>query len=298
MLRGKLWDDLTFGPTRRRRSMLRRLAALDRLDRLDRIGGPGRPGRRSDVPRRVMVGLTTMAVVLAVVVVTLEREWGVQVDRDGFHRRAALGAPPAVATGVGTFRFVATQRTSPDSPVAYDPCRPVDIVINDTLAPSGTEGMVETSVADVAAATGLHLRVIGRTDEPASADRPSQDLARYGSGWSPAIVGWTSPADVPRLAGRVAGVGGSTQWAGSMTATNRFVTGTVWLDAPQLADILRRPQGPAQVRAIVLHELGHLVGLDHVDDPAELMYEENVGVLGYGPGDREGLAALGSGSCA
>jgi hypothetical protein len=37
--------------------------------------------------------------------------------------------------------------------------------------------------------------------------------------------------------------------------------------------------------------------LDHVDDPSELMYDRNVGLTEFGPGDREGLAALGSGSC-
>ena len=34
-----------------------------------------------------------------------------------------------------------------------------------------------------------------------------------------------------------------------------------------------------------------------VDDTAELMYADNVGLLEFGPGDREGLAALGRGRC-
>jgi hypothetical protein len=32
-------------------------------------------------------------------------------------------------------------------------------------------------------------------------------------------------------------------------------------------------------------------------DPGELMHADNVGRLALGPGDREGLAALGSGRC-
>jgi hypothetical protein len=39
------------------------------------------------------------------------------------------------------------------------------------------------------------------------------------------------------------------------------------------------------------------VGLDHVEDPGELMYADNVGRVTLGPGDRRGLAALGSGQC-
>lgn len=295
MLRGKLRDDLTLGPARRRRAMMRRLAELDRLDR---AGDAWRPARRSDLPRRVTVALTTTAVVAVASTVALERQWGIQVDLNGFHRRTALGAPPDVASGVGTFRFVATQPNRPEVPVAYDPCRPVEIVVNDAQAPPGTEGLVEAAAADVASATGLQLTILGTTDEGASPDRPTEDYARYGRGWSPVVIGWTSPTEIPRLAGRVAGIGGSSRWGASITATTRFVTGEVWLDAPQLTQVMARPEGAAEVRAIVLHELGHLVGLDHVNDPRELMYEENVGMLDFGPGDREGLAALGSGSCA
>jgi predicted Zn-dependent protease len=71
----------------------------------------------------------------------------------------------------------------------------------------------------------------------------------------------------------------------------------VALDAPQLTEVMARDAGGEQVRAILMHELGHLVGLDHVDDPGELMYAESVGTLGFGAGDREGLASLGSGRC-
>ena len=70
------------------------------------------------------------------------------------------------------------------------------------------------------------------------------------------------------------------------------------LDTPVLTTILSRPDGEAEVRAIVMHELGHVVGLAHVDDPRELMYADNVGQKAFGPGDLTGLAALGRGRCA
>lgn len=46
-----------------------------------------------------------------------------------------------------------------------------------------------------------------------------------------------------------------------------------------------------------MHELAHVVGLDHVDDPTQLMYAENSGQLDFGAGDRAGLALLGTGEC-
>ncbi len=76
-----------------------------------------------------------------------------------------------------------------------------------------------------------------------------------------------------------------------------YVTGGVTLDSASFAAMRQRPDGPALQRAIVLHELGHLVGLAHASDQTELMNADNDGRLDYGPGDREGLAKLGAGPC-
>ncbi|MBI3649388.1 MAG: matrixin family metalloprotease, partial [Actinobacteria bacterium] len=48
---------------------------------------------------------------------------------------------------------------------------------------------------------------------------------------------------------------------------------------------------------VLMHELGHIVGLDHVKDPNEVMFESRVlpgaAVDDWGPGDLEGLHLLG-----
>jgi hypothetical protein len=102
---------------------------------------------------------------------------------------------------------------------------------------------------------------------------------------------------MPDLAGRTAGVAGSSGERHDFSGKLRYVTGMVALDAPQLKEVLVGSESPARVRVVILHELGHLVGLDHVNDPGELMYSDNVGVLEFGPGDRQGLAILGRGDC-
>ena len=77
-----------------------------------------------------------------------------------------------------------------------------------------------------------------------------------------------------------------------------YVTGTVSLDAGRMPEILAIRDGEETARAIVLHELGHLVGLTHVDDPDQLMYPEARGeVADFAAGDLTGLAALGRGAC-
>ena len=76
------------------------------------------------------------------------------------------------------------------------------------------------------------------------------------------------------------------------------MTGQVMLDAPQLAESATHPGGDVIARSIVLHEVGHLVGLQHVEDATQLMFPEaQEGVTDLGAGDLTGLAELGRGAC-
>jgi hypothetical protein len=61
--------------------------------------------------------------------------------------------------------------------------------------------------------------------------------------------------------------------------------------------MLARPDGAKLVRAVMMHELGHVVGLAHVHDVRELMNPKTVGRTSFGPGDLEGLAELGAARC-
>jgi hypothetical protein len=71
----------------------------------------------------------------------------------------------------------------------------------------------------------------------------------------------------------------------------------VLLDAPDLAAILAAPDGYARARAVLVHEVAHVIGLDHVDDAGELM-APTMGVrTGLGPGDLAGLARVGQVAC-
>ncbi len=70
-----------------------------------------------------------------------------------------------------------------------------------------------------------------------------------------------------------------------------FVTGIVVLDT-EAYDRMEVTGETTAERLILAHELGHVLGLDHVDDIGELMNAEYVGQNGFGPGDREGLKQL------
>lgn len=76
------------------------------------------------------------------------------------------------------------------------------------------------------------------------------------------------------------------------------VSGAVSLDAAQIRARLAEPAGGAIARAAILHELGHVVGLAHVNGPTQLMYPEVQHLLAdFGPGDLAGLSRLGTGEC-
>jgi hypothetical protein len=211
-------------------------------------------------------------------------------------RRDPLGTPPPAPAGVGGYRFMAHLPGQPDVPVAYDPCRPIHVVVSNASAPPGADRLLREAIREVSRATGLVFIIDGATDELPSNKRPVQDR-RYGDRWSPVLVAWTTPAQDPRLGGRVAGIGGSAAGNGGGTGGPRFLTGAVSLDVPAISKILARPDGHQQARAIVMHELGHLVGLAHVPDPRELMYPKNSGQVTFGDGDLRGLHELGLGRC-
>ncbi|MGY1848095.1 matrixin family metalloprotease [Blastococcus sp. SYSU DS1021] len=207
-----------------------------------------------------------------------------------------LGSPPAPPAAGGAHAYAALQEDGV-TPVAYDPCREIHYVLRPAAAPPGTEELVHDAVTGISEVTGLRFVFDGYTDEPMGGQRAPFQPDRYGDRWAPVLIGWQTEAEDPTLAGDVVGAAGST--AVSLGDGPRvYVTGTVSLDAGQAPRLLAEPGGAAAVRSVVLHELGHLVGLSHVDDDRELMYPEaRRAVAEFADGDRTGLAALGRGPC-
>jgi hypothetical protein len=289
-------DRLLLGPVRRRRGTERRMRALDRQYAEWAQGGrSGRRQRGRSVDRTSWVSLAvTFAACVGMVVAVpsllpepLRDLVGLGPDR--------LAERPAVS-GSGTFAFLGHQPGDPGEAVAYDPCRPIRVRINPDGAPEGGPDLVRRAMAEVEEATGLVLQYDGT-----STKRPQWEstyvptfLGRIQA--APVLVAWADEDEVPQVAGDVAGIGGSVAVT-EPDGVVRYITGGVTLDAEDFDEIASRPDGEAEMRAIVLHELGHLVGLAHVEDPRELMNGDNIGLRDFGTGDRLGLAALGAGSC-
>lgn len=208
-----------------------------------------------------------------------------------------LGQPAPLRRG-GSFAFERIQPGTDDDPVTWDPCRTIHVVVADEAMPDRAEGIVEEALAALSEATGLRIEVEGPTDEPAAEERAPVQPDRYGDRWAPVLVAWTDPTTVPALDGDTGGLGGAVAVAPPGGGPEVYVTGRLLLDAPQMADALRTDGGRDLVRAVALHELGHVVGLAHVDDAGQLMHPEGqTGVRTYGFGDLAGLTEVGRGPC-
>jgi len=287
-----------------RRELQRDLRTFEKLDGLDadshQVHRPeGAPvplprGQYQSRPRErrehgpVVPGLLVVAVIVTGVFLLDPSDSGRRLrELTGFDDR--LGDRVA-ADGDGAYAFATTQPGS-EEPVSWNPCRPIRYVVNPDGAPDTWETLVEDSVADVAQASGFRFEDTGTSEERDFDDR-TEGLGRP----QPVLIGWADDQEVPRLAGDVAGLGGSTyvERAGHRT----YITGSITLDTDLFAELDDERDGQDLMRAIITHELGHVVGLDHVDDSDELMFEDNVGQTELGPGDRKGLALLGAVDCA
>lgn len=199
----------------------------------------------------------------------------------------------------GSYAFLARDRAG--APTRFDPCRPVRFVINPAGAPAGAVEEVREAFRRLGDVLGMTFVDDGLTTEThvriGNGTRLSYQPARYGSGrWAPVLLSWVSAKDEPILAGNVLGYGGSTSyWTSS--SDQAYVTGEVVLDRDE--SLVRPGFGAGLSRGnLELHEIAHVVGLDHVADRNEIM---NPSVTdrspdGYGAGDRAGLAQLGAGA--
>lgn len=212
---------------------------------------------------------------------------------------APLAAPAPAPSGTGGFKLLEYQDDSSGVPVRWDPCRPVHYVVRSAGAPPGGQLALDRAVQQIEHITGLRFSYDGDTSEAPSVSRPAQDPARYGNRWSPVLVAWTDPAEYPNMKG-FAGLAGPDAVSGTSPGHRRYVSGVVYLNREHLSEVATWGDGQERIDAVVLHELGHLIGLDHVDDPGELMYRTPTAQAheeGFEEGDRRGLAALSGGPC-
>lgn len=319
---GRWTDALLLVEPRRRRRVSRLVRRLERLERTGMRGGP-RDDRVADpVPaiagdrghRRAAAAVAVLVVILGGVLVSSLLGGGVG-DGDGsggFADRPADAADsplgePSRGSGAGdseAFAFMAVQEGEADEPVTYDPCVPIHLVVDPRTMVEDGMTLLDEALERVRDATGLVFVVDGLVEEDSAgagagaeaAPAEGDDLRGQDGGWAPVTVTWSDAEASPKLDDEVAGYAGSASV--ERDGHRWFVTGSVVLDGPQLEKILDSRGGWRSARAVLMHEVGHLVGLDHVDAPGQLMQPEGDDeITDWGAGDLTGLAAVGTGRC-
>jgi hypothetical protein len=182
----------------------------------------------------------------------------------------------------------AFSRVEDGQPVRW--CAPeIRLLINDSQAPAGALKDFRQAMAQVSAASGIRLQIVGNTDLIAD----STSHLRAGDPYPEVLVSWARPHESDLMA---AGASGVTTANPARTAEGmRLVTGAVIFNTDH--DALYRPGfGEGMTRGnLYLHELIHLLGLGHVDSD-ELM-AATIGAdtpAGLSAGDRDGLRVAGS----
>lgn len=174
--------------------------------------------------------------------------------------------------------------------VRWNPCASIHYRVNTKYAPSGALVDTKAAVARISAVTGMKFVYDGSTKQiPTTRSEPTADL----------VIAWAKPgkgtgrSDLLPGHGTV-GVGGyNAAWYGEVTNL-QIESGFVVLDTASN----KFPSGFKDRKygtrgTLLLHELGHSVGLEHVNDKKQLMYPRMADYGSYGAGDRAGLQKVG-----
>jgi hypothetical protein len=167
----------------------------------------------------------------------------------------------------------AVLETDGGQPVTYSSCKLIQVAVYPEGGPPDAEQLVREAVDQVRAVTGLDIVVIGAFGGHAPNWNFEAAPVTYED---PVSVSWQDGDAIAQLTDEI---------AGTIALSRDFYQ--------QLAST----GDHAEELAVLLHEFGHVMGRDHVDWSAELMYRYNIGKTEYGAGDLEGLRFLGRGPC-
>ena len=209
--------------------------------------------------------------------------------RSADHAFAVVPAYTAAgsATSWAPFRTTARYR--------MDPCQVVGYRVNLTLASSGALADVKEAVARVHQASGITFRYLGTTKAlpPSTAGWPAGTTL---------VIGWARPAQTDwNMTGSLLGMGGVVRWTSADDAAGpvrRISQGGVLLDSTEAVG--KGFTGAQRRGKLLLHEIGHSVGLGHVAAKTQRMNPmiDRTSTSRWGAGDLRGMNRLGlAGGC-
>jgi hypothetical protein len=209
---------------------------------------------------------------------------------DSAEHKATTLATAAGPVDLASYSFLRHDRHG--APERWDPCTPIDVVVNLDHAPPAAEAWITVALLRMSDATGVEWRLLGGTDEWYGTDigeRPGVDVARYGERWAPILIHWDpelqSRPEHAQFRHGMHGVVSVTVDSGrAVTVSGAVVLGP---DAST---------GPRDLVGYTTHLLGNVFGLGPSSEPGNVMHRGRT-AAGWGPGDLEGFRQLRAGGC-
>ncbi len=166
--------------------------------------------------------------------------------------------------------------TSDFTPTRRNPCAPIDVFYDTTNQQLDLTETIRSALAQASAASGVPMQLVG-----AGRVRPSTPRVL--------VIDW---------------VRGQTEWLGVARQANQAdARGVVWRTTLSISLAASRGVARGRWETVVLHELGHILGLQHSHDPTSLMFSPSESreswpwvTTVFTEGDRRGLFAVNAGA--
>jgi hypothetical protein len=224
-----------------------------------------------------------------------------------------ISAPPGVAGATptpsggpedhmdpnGTYAFLGvTFWDGHWDPVRWNPCQPIEYQVDLEVTPPGADAAIDEAVAASSSATGIAFHDDGVTDVAAV------ELFKRGfvanpvwTVYRPVLITIVSHREFRKFKTPKRVIAFTRPKRGEGIFDGQWVAGAVVVDG----GVRYASSGRWSLRLVLQHELGHLLGLNHVTAPDELMFSFEVAkstipdpIDGWGPGDIAGLQQLGA----
>ena len=185
---------------------------------------------------------------------------------------------PASAPAAGPHAFIANIIPSPGY-ARWNPCQPIRYLVNDDRATPAQRQILDDVITAVRNGTGLDLQLVGRTSYGLNTSVPPNSV------YANAVFAFSDKNASPGFISDAGAVGyGGPTWSG-----DTIVEGGAIFDASLGAtDVMHE---------VILHEIGHAMGLAHVNDTTQVMNPSVSGppfLTTFANGDRQGLWLLGA----